>query len=113
MGYDAPNRWLYVTFRDATYYVYFEVTEADFQGLISARSHGRYFDLHIRYFDLHIRPHYRYRRLSSRPLSVPKPAARRIKSTPRAPARLYSVVPLLSDAVADEHLMGTSTDLRR
>jgi hypothetical protein len=56
-AYDARSELMVVQFRDGTAYEYSEVPADIFDGLISAASHGRYFDETVR-------PSFRYRRLS-------------------------------------------------
>jgi hypothetical protein len=56
-AYDAGKRTLYLRFRSGDVYRYFEFPEAQFQDLLNAESHGRYFLSHIR-------NHFRYQRLA-------------------------------------------------
>jgi hypothetical protein len=48
IGYDARNHTLEVAFHSSGIYQYFDVPVSEYQGLIAAPSHGRYFQAHIK-----------------------------------------------------------------
>lgn len=48
VGYDAETKELEVEFTSGSLYLYSNVPHSAFVGLMSATSHGRYFDAHIR-----------------------------------------------------------------
>ena len=48
VGYDPISRTLEIEFLNDGIYQYFGVPESVYQGLISASSHGQYFDSHIK-----------------------------------------------------------------
>ncbi|MGI4743123.1 MAG: KTSC domain-containing protein [Janthinobacterium lividum] len=48
VGYDADTRTLEVEFHSGSIYQYSRVPEAVYRALMSARSHGSYFNDHIR-----------------------------------------------------------------
>ena len=48
VGYDEESETLEIEFTTGAIYEYYDVPSAIHEGLISARSHGRYFHQHIR-----------------------------------------------------------------
>ncbi|MFI4971046.1 MAG: KTSC domain-containing protein [Hyphomicrobiales bacterium] len=56
VGYDATNSTLEIQFKSGATYQYFGVPITAYQGLMTAASHGAYFDRRIKYT-------YRYRRV--------------------------------------------------
>ncbi|HLP90779.1 MAG TPA: KTSC domain-containing protein [Nostocaceae cyanobacterium] len=48
IGYDAENRILEVEFLNSSVYQYFNIPQSLYQGLMSASSHGSYFDAYIK-----------------------------------------------------------------
>ncbi len=48
VGYDADKQILEIGFLNGSVYQYFGVPENIFAGLMSASSHGRYFDAYIK-----------------------------------------------------------------
>jgi len=48
-GFDPVNRTLLLVFADGSQYRYREASEEVFQGLLTARSKGQYFNEHIRF----------------------------------------------------------------
>jgi hypothetical protein len=48
VGYDPRTRTLEVAFLNGSVYQYSNVPEAVYRGLMSASSHGSYFDSHIK-----------------------------------------------------------------
>ena len=48
VGYDAVNEILEIEFNDGGVYQYFEVPENVYEELMSASSHGQYFDRNIK-----------------------------------------------------------------
>lgn len=48
IGYDAASQTLEVEFTNGGVYQYFGVPEAVYRGLMSAASHGTYFDQHVK-----------------------------------------------------------------
>jgi hypothetical protein len=56
-AYDAESRILYLRFRSGDVYRYFEFPDDQYQDLLNAESHGRYFLSHIR-------DRFRYERLA-------------------------------------------------
>jgi KTSC domain len=57
IGYDEPTKTLEIEFKDHHVYEYFEVPPSEFDGLVSASSHGKYFYAHIK-------DHYTWRQIS-------------------------------------------------
>jgi hypothetical protein len=57
-AYDAGKHTLYLHFRSGEVYRYFEFPEMQYQDLLNAESHGRYFLSHIR-------NQFRYERLAN------------------------------------------------
>jgi hypothetical protein len=47
-GYDADCKILEIEFQNGSIYQYFDVPEKLYIGLVSAASHGRYFDAYIK-----------------------------------------------------------------
>jgi len=47
VGYDAERRLLDVVFKNGDIYRYYNVSAANFEGLMKAKSHGRYMQDHI------------------------------------------------------------------
>lgn len=48
IGYDSQSRTLEIEFVDGSIYRYFAVPEGLYRGLLSAPSHGQYFDVYIK-----------------------------------------------------------------
>lgn len=48
VGYDSTNRVLEIEFKDGSIYQYYGVPEPVYLGLLSASSHGQYFDQEIK-----------------------------------------------------------------
>lgn len=48
VGYNAQTQTLEIEFLSGTIYQYFNVPESIYSGLMSASSHGRYFDAYIK-----------------------------------------------------------------
>ncbi|MBA2847857.1 KTSC domain-containing protein [Thermosulfuriphilus ammonigenes] len=48
VAYDPQRQTLLVEFRNGALYEFYQVPEEVFRGLISASSHGRFFNRHIR-----------------------------------------------------------------
>jgi hypothetical protein len=48
IGYDAQTKTLEIEFLNGSIYQYFNVPESLYSGLMSASSHGRYFDAYIK-----------------------------------------------------------------
>lgn len=48
VGYDPTSKTLEIEFLNGGLYQYFGVPESVYQGLMSASSHGQYFDSHIK-----------------------------------------------------------------
>ena len=48
VGYDAPAQILEIGFINGRVYQYFDVPESVYDGLMSADSHGKYFDAEIK-----------------------------------------------------------------
>lgn len=48
VGYDHENEVLEVEFHSGRVYHYYDVSQETYEGLITADSHGRYFNSHIR-----------------------------------------------------------------
>jgi hypothetical protein len=48
VGYDEETAVLEITFVDGGVYRYFEVPSAVYDGLMSASSHGKYFDANVK-----------------------------------------------------------------
>ncbi len=48
VGYDEASRVLEVEFHHGGVYQYFDVPKSEYLGLMSASSHGQYFDAHIK-----------------------------------------------------------------
>jgi len=48
VGYDIENMILEIEFHSGGIYQYFNVPESKYDGLMSADSHGKYFDAHIK-----------------------------------------------------------------
>jgi hypothetical protein len=48
VGYDAQTQTLEIEFLNGSIYQYFNVPEGIYSGLMSASSHGRYFDSYIK-----------------------------------------------------------------
>jgi hypothetical protein len=48
VGYDAVNKVLEIEFQNGSIYQYFDVPNNIYGGLMSATSHGRYFDAYIK-----------------------------------------------------------------
>lgn len=57
IGYDASQMILEVEFNYGTVYQYFDVPQSVYEGLMSADSHGRYFDAYVK------KAGYRYERI--------------------------------------------------
>jgi KTSC domain-containing protein len=57
VGYDATTRTLEAEFTSGAIYQYYDVPAEVHDGLLTAESHGRYFNAHIR-------DHYRYNRVT-------------------------------------------------
>jgi hypothetical protein len=58
IGYDSQSSTLEVEFKDGAVYQYYNVPQFEYRGLMSAPSHGEYFDANIK------KGGYRYRRIS-------------------------------------------------
>jgi len=56
VGYDSATRTLHVEFKSGAVYEYYDVPEAEYQGLIDAPSKGSYFHQNIK-------DRYRYRKI--------------------------------------------------
>ena len=48
VGYDVNSNTLEVEFNHGGVYQYYNVPESVYNGLMSASSHGRYFDTHVK-----------------------------------------------------------------
>lgn len=48
VGYDAENEILEIEFNHGGVYQYYDVPESVYRGLMSASSHGQYFDRNIK-----------------------------------------------------------------
>lgn len=48
VGYDLQTRILEIEFLNGSIYRYFHVPQSEYQGLMRAPSHGRYFDANIK-----------------------------------------------------------------
>jgi hypothetical protein len=48
VGYESRNQILEIEFNDGSIYQYSNVPQNEYQGLISAASHGKYFHAHIK-----------------------------------------------------------------
>jgi len=48
VGYDAESKVLEIEFQNGSIYQYFNVPANIYSGLMSAASHGRYFDAYIK-----------------------------------------------------------------
>ncbi len=48
VGYDVESRILEIEFNSGSVYQYFDVPASVYEGLMSAESHGKYFDAHIK-----------------------------------------------------------------
>lgn len=48
IGYNPESRILEIEFTEGGIYHYYKVPFSEYQGIMSARSHGRYFTSHIR-----------------------------------------------------------------
>jgi len=57
VGYDSTGSTLEIEFHSGAIYQYFEVSPTVYDGLMSASSHGEYFDAHIK------KAGYRYNRV--------------------------------------------------
>ncbi|MGO5427244.1 KTSC domain-containing protein [Fusobacterium mortiferum] len=57
VGYDEINKNLYVKFLNNSTYIYYNVPERHYNGLLSASSVGRYLDTYIK------KGNYRYKKL--------------------------------------------------
>ncbi len=53
VGYDAEERVLEVELQDGKVYRYVDIPESTYEGLMSADSHGRYFNAHVRGHSYH------------------------------------------------------------
>ncbi|QDD87437.1 KTSC domain-containing protein [Bacillus cereus] len=47
VGYDDSSKTLYVSFQNGRLYKYYAVPNSIYQGLMSATSHGQYFDRYV------------------------------------------------------------------
>ena len=57
VGYNAATQTLEIEFHGSSIYEYFNIPESVYRGLMSASSHGEFFDAHIK------KAGYRYRRI--------------------------------------------------